>query len=39
MHAIEEHFRVADRYELFTGHKSVRNLYLYQKGLEQQEIL
>lgn len=23
--------RVADCYELFTGHKSARNLYLYQK--------
>jgi hypothetical protein len=23
--------RVADRYELFTGHKSARNLYSYQK--------
>jgi ribosomal protein S18 acetylase RimI-like enzyme len=31
MHAIEEHFKFADRYELFTGHKSARNLYLYQK--------
>ena len=31
MQAIEEHFRVVDRYELFTGHKSIRNLYLYQK--------
>ena len=31
MQAIEEYFRIADRYELFTGHKSCRNLYLYQK--------
>ena len=31
IHAIEEHFKFADRYELFTGHKSARNLYLYQK--------
>ena len=31
MQAIEEHFRMADRYELFTGHRSARNLYLYQK--------
>jgi GNAT superfamily N-acetyltransferase len=28
MQAIEEHFRMADRYELFTGHRSARNLYL-----------
>jgi hypothetical protein len=31
MQAIEEHFKFADRYELFTGHRSGRNLYLYQK--------
>ena len=31
MQAIEEHFRMADRYELFTGHRSTRNLYLYRK--------
>jgi GNAT superfamily N-acetyltransferase len=31
MQAIEEHFRIADRYELFTGHRSARNLYLYRK--------
>ena len=31
MNAIEQHFKIADRYELFTGHKSARNLYLYQK--------
>jgi ribosomal protein S18 acetylase RimI-like enzyme len=31
MQAIEGHFRMADRYELFTGHRSVRNLYLYRK--------
>jgi GNAT superfamily N-acetyltransferase len=29
--AIEEHFRMADRYELFTGYRSARNLYLYRK--------
>ena len=31
MQAVEQHFKFADRYELFTGHKSARNLYLYQK--------
>ena len=31
MQTIEEHFRMTDRYELFTGHRSARNLYLYQK--------
>jgi ribosomal protein S18 acetylase RimI-like enzyme len=31
MQAIEGHFRMADRYELFTGHRSARNLYLYRK--------
>jgi ribosomal protein S18 acetylase RimI-like enzyme len=31
MHAIEQHHEFADRYELFTGHKSARNLHLYQK--------
>jgi ribosomal protein S18 acetylase RimI-like enzyme len=31
MQAIEEYFRMANRYELFTSHKSARNLYLYQK--------
>ena len=31
MQAIEQYFRIADRYELFTGHKSARNLYLYQR--------
>lgn len=31
MQAIEERFRMADRYELFTGHRSARNLYLYRK--------
>jgi ribosomal protein S18 acetylase RimI-like enzyme len=31
MQAIEEHFRMAGRYELFTGHRSARNLYLYRK--------
>jgi len=29
MQAIEEHFRMANRYELFTGHRSARNLYFY----------
>ena len=29
--AIEEHFAQARRYELFTGEKSERNLYFYQK--------
>jgi len=27
MQAIQEHLRIADRYELFTGHRSARNLY------------
>jgi ribosomal protein S18 acetylase RimI-like enzyme len=31
MQAIEQHFKFANRYELFTGHKSIRNLHLYQK--------
>ena len=31
MQAIEQHFKSANRYELFTGHKSTRNLHLYQK--------
>ena len=31
MHEIEERFKHAQRYELFTGHKSARNLYLYRK--------
>jgi ribosomal protein S18 acetylase RimI-like enzyme len=31
MDAIEQHFKSANRYELFTGHKSTRNLHLYQK--------
>jgi GNAT superfamily N-acetyltransferase len=31
MQSIEEYFTSADRYELFTCHQSVRNLYLYQK--------
>ncbi len=30
MNAIEQHV-IAHRYELFTGHKSTRNLHLYQK--------
>ncbi len=29
--AIEDHFAEADRYELFTGRRSERNLYFYQK--------
>lgn len=31
MHSIEESFRNVKRYELFTGHKSIRNLHLYHK--------
>ena len=31
MEAIEQHFKFANRYELFTGHKSTQNLHLYQK--------
>ena len=31
MHEVEGCFPKAERYELFTGHKSERNLYLYQK--------
>ena len=31
MHAIEERLSTCHRYELFTGHKSQKNLYLYQK--------
>jgi ribosomal protein S18 acetylase RimI-like enzyme len=31
MQAIEQRFKYANRYELFTGHKSTRNLHLYQK--------
>lgn len=31
MHEIERRFSHARRYELFTGHKSARNLYLYGK--------
>ena len=31
MQAIEQHFKFANRYELFIGHKSTRNLHLYQK--------
>ena len=29
MHSIEWHFSNVKRFELFTGHKSVRNLSLY----------
>jgi ribosomal protein S18 acetylase RimI-like enzyme len=31
MNRIEQHFSEARRYELFTGERSARNLYLYQK--------
>lgn len=31
IHAIESRFAQAQRYELFTGHQSTRNLHLYQK--------
>ncbi len=31
MNAIELQFTQAERFELFTGHRSERNLYLYQK--------
>ena len=31
MHAIEQRHEFADRYELFTGHRSAWNLHLYQK--------
>jgi hypothetical protein len=31
MYAIEDHFRSATRYELFTGYRSERNLHLYHK--------
>ena len=31
MSSIESYFKDAKRYELFTGHRSERNLYLYQK--------
>ncbi len=31
MQEIERHFSQSRRYELFTGHRSERNLYLYQK--------
>jgi ribosomal protein S18 acetylase RimI-like enzyme len=31
MNAIEAEFKQAKRYELFTGHRSDRNLYLYKK--------
>ena len=31
MQAIEQRFKFANRYELFTGHKRNRNLHLYQK--------
>ncbi len=31
MQEIEGHFSQSRRYELFTGHRSERNLYLYQK--------
>ena len=31
MKAIETHSREASRYELFTGHRSIRNLHLYRR--------
>ncbi|NMA34147.1 MAG: GNAT family N-acetyltransferase, partial [Clostridiaceae bacterium] len=31
MKYVEDHFKGCERYELFTGHKSEKNLYLYQK--------
>jgi len=31
MISIEERFGSAKRFELFTGHKSIKNIYLYQK--------
>ena len=31
IHAIETHFNQAQRFELFTGEKSERNIYLYRK--------
>jgi ribosomal protein S18 acetylase RimI-like enzyme len=31
MISIEEIFESAKRFELFTGHKSIKNIYLYQK--------
>jgi len=31
MNAIEDCFKDCDRYELFTGHRSEKNLYLYRK--------
>jgi ribosomal protein S18 acetylase RimI-like enzyme len=32
LRAAEDQFPEADRYELFTGHKSVKNLHIYQKN-------
>lgn len=31
MNSIENYFMGCERYELFTGQKSVKNLYLYKK--------
>lgn len=31
MMAIEDVFKDYDRYEIFTGHRSKKNLYLYKK--------
>lgn len=31
MNEVENHFKSVKRFELFTGHKSGKNLYLYQK--------
>ncbi|MDP5275781.1 GNAT family N-acetyltransferase [Chengkuizengella axinellae] len=28
---IEQHFKTCNRFELFTGHKSFKNIYLYEK--------
>jgi hypothetical protein len=42
MHAIEAAFASVSRFELFTGNKSERNLYLYHKlgyrGFREQQI-
>jgi ribosomal protein S18 acetylase RimI-like enzyme len=32
LHAAEKQFPYAERYELFTGHKSKRNLHIYEKN-------
>jgi ribosomal protein S18 acetylase RimI-like enzyme len=33
MQAIEEHFRMADRYELFTGHRSAEFILVWKTWL------